>query len=46
MNAGWLALALAAVIVAIGGYTAYVSLRRRKLDRRIAELESDRDATI
>ncbi len=46
MNAGWLALALAAVVVAIGGYAAYVSLRRRKLQQRIAALESDRDRSI
>jgi CcmD family protein len=40
VNAGWLALALAAVIVGIGGYIAAISARRRKLERRLSELES------
>lgn len=46
MNAGWLALALAAVVVAIGAYTAYLGFRRRRLEERITELESDRDRSI
>ena len=41
MNAGWLALALAAVVLGIGGYTALVMARSRRLERRREELDSD-----
>ena len=46
MNAGWLALALALVVLGIGGYTAYVLTRRRKLEDRIRELESGSDPSV
>ena len=46
MNAGWLALALVVVAVAIGGYALLVSLRQRKLERRLAELQSDSSAEL
>ena len=39
MNAGWLALALAVVVLGIGGYTLLVSARERKTKRRIEQLE-------
>ncbi len=46
MNAGWLALALAAVVIGIAGYTAFVLGRRRRLTSRIRELESDTDRRV
>ncbi len=39
MNAGWLALALALVVLGIGGYAFFVGVRERKVRRRIEELE-------
>ena len=44
MNAGWLALALAAVVLGIGGYTAFLLSRRHKLQERIEQLESSADS--
>jgi CcmD family protein len=37
---GYLALALAAVIVGIGGYVASLIIRRKRLESRRAELKS------
>ena len=39
MNTEWLVVALAAVVLGIGGYAVLVATRRRKLERRLAELE-------
>ena len=41
MNVGWLVIALGVVVVAIGGYSAYLISRRRKLERRISEFHQD-----
>lgn len=35
----WLAVALGAVALGLGGYTALLRARRRRLERRLAELE-------
>ncbi len=43
MNAGWLAVALATVVLAIGGYAVLITLRERHLERRINDLESNPD---
>lgn len=40
----WLAIALAAVALGLGGYIALLSVRRRRLERRLAELAHDRRA--
>lgn len=40
MNAGWLALALVIVAVAVGGYALLLGIRYRKLQRRVEELGS------
>ena len=40
MNAGWLALALVVVVVAVGGYALLLGTRQRRLRRRIEELET------
>ena len=46
MNGGWLAIALAAVVLGIAGYAALLALRERQLERKINDLESNPDNRV
>ena len=46
MNAGWLAVALAAVVLGIAGYATLIVLRQRRLERKISDLESNPDSYV
>ena len=40
MNVEWLIVALAAVVLGIGGYIATLAARRKRLEQRLLELEA------